>query len=238
MDLSIVVQFTNVKPWRWEPRPCDPLPKSLLESRYSWQYVARATDAYPDMPVPRGEVTGGSSTINSSAFYRGDLKDFDQWAAMGNDRWCFQEVLSYFRKIDTEVDHREHFHGTDGPIFVHHSHWEAEHPTQEASYNTCRAAGSSDCVDHNSPDTTGVGPDTTDNHNRVRFSTALGYLEPSRHRLYPTIRPNSMVHHLQFHGNRATGALVESGGETFTVEGDEIFLSARAIGSPYLNKME
>ena len=93
-------------------------------------------------------------------------------------------------------------------------------------------------MDHNSPDATEVGPRITDNHNRVRFSTAIGYLEPFRQRLYPTIRPNSMVHHLQFHGNRATGALVESGGERVTVEGDEIFLSARAMGSPYANKME
>ena len=39
---------------------------------------------------------------------------------------------------------------------------------------------------------------------------------------------------LLFQGNRATGAMVESGGETFTVEGDEIILSAGAIGSPQL----
>ena len=30
-------------------------PISLLESRHSWQYVARATHAYPDMPVPGEE---------------------------------------------------------------------------------------------------------------------------------------------------------------------------------------
>ena len=94
------------------------------------------------------------------------------------------------------------------------------------------AVGFPDCPDHNSPDATGVGPGITNNHNRVRFSTALGYLEPSRHRLNLTIRPNCTVHKLLFRGNRATGALVECGGETFTVEGNEIILSAGAIGSP------
>ena len=207
-------------------------PITLLESSHSWQYVARATAAYPDMPVPRGKVTGGSSAINSSAFYRGDPEDFDHWAALGNDRWSYQEVLPYFRKIETDVDHRDDFHGTDGPIFVHHSHREDWHPTQEAFYGACRAAGFPDCPDHNSPDATGVGPGTTNNHNLVRFSTALGYLEPSRHRLNLTIRPNCTVHKLLFRENRATGALVESGGETFTVEGNEIILSAGAIGSP------
>ena len=209
-------------------------PISLLESRHSWQFVARATHAYPDMPVPRGRVTGGSSAINSSAFYRGDPEDFDHWAALGNDRWGFREILSYFRKIETDVDHSDDFHGTDGPIFVHHSRRQAWHPTQEAFYSACRAAGFPDCPDHNSPDGTGVGPGITNNHNRVRFSTALAYLDPSRHRLNLTIRPNCTVRRLLFQGNRATGALVESGGEAFTVTGDQVILSAGAIGSPQM----
>ena len=147
-------------------------PISLLESRHSWHYVARATDAYPDMSVPRGKVTGGSSAINSSAFYRGDPEDFDHWAALGNDRWSFREVLPYFRKTETDVDFHDDFHGTDGPIFVHHSRRKDWHPAQEAFYNACRAAGFPDCPDHNSPDATGVGPGIANNHNRVRFSTA------------------------------------------------------------------
>ena len=214
-------------------------PISLVESRHSWQYVARATDAYPDMSVPRGKVTGGSSAINSSAFYRGDPEDFDHWAALGNDLWSFRELLPYFRKLETDVDHRDDFHGADGPIFVHHSHREDWHPAQQAFYNACRAAGFPDCPDHNSPDATGVGPGISNNHNRVRFSTALGYLDPSRHRLNLTIRPNCTVQQLTFQEGstgspRATGVRVESGGETFTVEGNEIILSAGAVGSPQL----
>ena len=214
-------------------------PISLLDSRHNWRYVARATGAYPDMPVPRGRVTGGSSAINSSAFYRGDPEDFDHWAALGNDRWSFRELLPYFRKIETDMDHHDDFHGADGPIFVHHSHRETWHPAQEAFYRACRDAGFPDCPDHNSPDATGVGPGISNNHNRVRFSAALGYLGQSRHRLNLTIRPNCTVHRLTFQGGstgspRATGALVESGGEMFTVEGDQIILSAGAIGSPQL----
>ena len=42
------------------------------------------------------------------------------------------------------------------------------------------------------------------------------------------------MHQLLFQGKRATAALGESGGETFTVGGDQIILSAGAIGSPQL----
>ena len=43
-----------------------------------------------------------------------------------------------------------------------------------------------------------------------------------------------MAHRVVFEGKRATGVEVESGGEKFTVAGDEIILSAGSIGSPQL----
>ncbi len=96
-------------------------PLSLLTSQHNWQFTARATETAPPMPVPRGKVTGGSSAINSSAFYRGIPEDFDAWAAGGNDQWSFEQVLPYFRKIETDVDFHNDDHGTEGPIFVHHA---------------------------------------------------------------------------------------------------------------------
>ncbi len=209
-------------------------PISLLTSKHNWQFVARATETAPPMPVPRGKVTGGSSAINSSAFYRGVPEDFNSWASYGNDQWSFEAVLPYFRKIETDIDYQNDDHGTEGPIFVHHANREAWHPTQQTFYNACRAAGFPDCPDHNSPGASGVGPSISNNHNSVRFSTALGYLDPCRHRLNLTIRPNCLVHRILFEGNRAVGVVVDSGGETFTVAGEHIVLSAGAVGSPHL----
>src|SRR5262249_53999063 len=160
--------------------------------------------------------TGGSSAINSSAFYRGVPEDFALWASYGNDQWSFEEVLPYFRKIETDVDYQNDDHGTDGPIFVHHSKRAAWHPTQLAFYNPCRAAGFPDSRGHNSPGAAGVGPTISNNHNSVRFSTALGYLDQCRHRLNLTIKPDCMVHRILFDGKRAVGVVVHSGAETFT----------------------
>ncbi len=209
-------------------------PISLSTSKHNWQFVAKATDKAPSMPVPRGRVTGGSSAINFSAFYRGVPEDFDAWASLGNDQWSFEKVLPYFRKIETDVDRHGDYHGTDGPIFVHHARREEWHPAQVAFYNACRAAGFPDCPDHNSPGASGVGPTVSNNHNGVRFSTALGYLSQCRHRLNLTIRPNCTVHRILFQGRRAMGVVVESGGETFSIEGDQTILSAGAVGSPHL----
>ena len=216
------------------PRTRGGHPVAMADSIHNWQFVAKATDIAPPMSVPRGRVTGGSSAINSSAFYRGLPEDFDAWASMGNDQWSFEEVLPYFRKIETDVDYHDDYHGTEGPIFVHHSKMEEWHPTQVAFYEACKAAGFPETTDHNDPGAGGVGPAITNNHNRVRFSTALGYLSQGRHRLNLTIRPNSTVRRILLEGDRAVGVVVDSGGETFTVEGDQVILSAGAVGSPQL----
>ena len=64
------------------------------------------------------------------------------------------------------------------------------------------------------------------------MSTALGYLNQARHRVNLTIRPNSTVRRIVFDGMRATGVIVESGGETFTLQAEETILCAGAVGSP------
>ena len=209
-------------------------PVWLTTNPHNWQFTATATELAPPMLVPRGRVTGGSSAINSSAFYRGVPEDFDGWAIRGNDEWSYEKVLPFFLRSETDVDQRGDYHGSDGPIFVHHSNPDAWDDAQRAFFNACRASGYEEAEDHNHPDSNGVGPGVTNNHNGVRFSTALGYLDQARHRLNLTVRPDCQVQRIVFRGNRATGLLVESGGETFTVEAEEIILSAGAVGSPHL----
>jgi len=213
-------------------------PVTLASSPHNWQFVARATELSPEMAVPRGKITGGSSAINSSAFYRGIPEDFEAWSAMGNGQWSFDKVLPYFRRLETDVDRHDEHHGSNGPIFVHHSDRAGWHPTQTAFYDACVDAGFPETSDHNEPGSQGVGPSITNNHNRVRFSTSLGYLSQGRHRLNLTIRANCTVRRLlldgQRDGRRVTGVEVASGGDTFAVEGEQVILCAGAVGSPQL----
>ena len=206
----------------------------IMTSDHNWQFVGMATDTAGEMLVPRGRVTGGSSAINGQVFLRGVPEDYDSWAEMGNDQWNFQKLLPYFRKLESDTDYSDDFHGTDGPIIAHRFKRETWLPAQVAFYEACRAAGFPDSPDHNHPDSTGIGPIPLNNPNGIRFSTALGYLDQARHRLNLTLRSDCTVHRIIFDGNRATGVEVESGGEKFVLEGDQIILSAGAIGSPHL----
>ena len=202
-------------------------------AKHDWDFVAKATDKAPPMRVPRGRVTGGSSAINVQVFLRGVPEDYDSWAARGNDGWSFLDLLPYFRKMETDTDFRDDFHGTDGPMVIRRFKPEEWIPIQRAFYEASRDAGFADCPDLNHPDATGVGPLPFNNVNRIRMSTALAYLNPSRHRLNLTVRPDATVHRVLFDGKRARGVELESGGEKFQVEADEVILSSGAIGSPH-----
>ena len=206
----------------------------VMVSDHNWQFLGKATDTAVPMMVPRGKVTGGSSAINGQVFLRGVPEDYDSWASMGNDKWRFQDLLHYFRRVETDTDFQDDFHSSDGPIVARRFKREEWRPDQVAFYNACRAAGFADSPDHNGPDASGVGPIPFNNPNGIRMSTALGYLDPARHRLNLTLRADCTVHRVLFDGQRATGLEVESGGEKFVVEANEIILSSGAIGSPQL----
>ena len=202
---------------------------------HNWGYVATATPQQPDpINIPRGKVTGGSSAINGQVIFRGVPEDYDNWAAWGNDEWAFTRVLPYFRKLETDMDFRGGFHGSDGPIPVRRYKREDMAPHAQAFYEACLAEGFLEFPDQNHPESTGIAPTPVNNRDGVRVSTALAYLDQARHRLNLTIRANATVRRILFDAGRAAGVEAESGGERFMVEGDQIVLSAGAIASPQL----
>ncbi len=207
-----------------------------IDDRHNWLFSGKATDSAPAMDVPRGKVMGGTSAINGQVFLRAIPEDFDYWASMGNDEWRFEDVLPYYRKMETDMDFQDDFHGGDGPIIARRHKLEDLLPDQLAFYNACIDAGFPANPDHNHPDASGVGPYALNNPNGIRWSSALGYIDPARHRLNLTIRPNCYVRRILLapDATRAVGVAVESGGERFRVEADEIVLAAGAVGSPHL----
>ena len=208
---------------------------SAIDAPHNWSFQGNTTDLQTEpMPVPRGRVVGGSSAINGQVLLRGIPEDYDGWAAMGNTDWGFTDVLPYLRKLETDTDIHDDFHGSEGPIPVRRFKQETWLPAQNAFFAAARAVGHPYDPDMNHPESGGVGPIPMNNPNGVRMSTALTFLAPCRNRLNLTIKPNVIVHRVLFDGKRATGVQVESGGETFTVEGDQIILSAGAIASPQI----
>ena len=201
---------------------------------HDWQLHGRASSMAEKMEVPRGKVTGGTSAINGQVFLRPVPEDFDRWTKFGNSEWTYEKSLPYLIKIETDLDYGGDFHGKEGPILVHRHKLDTLTDDQLAFYKACREMGFPDNYDHNLPGSTGVGPYPLNNPNGVRFSTALGYLSESRHRLNLTIRANCITKRVIFDGKKAVGVEVCSGKDTYTVEANEVILSAGAIASPQL----
>ena len=50
------------------------------------------------VPLPRGRVLGGSSSINGQIYVRGHHRDYDEWRQLGNTGWDWESVLPFFKK--------------------------------------------------------------------------------------------------------------------------------------------
>ena len=207
---------------------------------HSWAYRGHMTDEMPDLEIPRGKVTGGSSAINGQVLFRGIPEDYDRWAEWGNTDWGFTHCLPYFNKLETDLDFGgSDFHGSDGPVPVRRSPRSEWLPHAVAFEQAAVAEGFPIDEDMNHPESTGCSPRARNTLNfkgssGVRMSMALNYLDTARHRLNFTIRGSVTVLRILFDGNKAVGVEAESGGETFTVQGGEIILCGGAVASPQL----
>jgi choline dehydrogenase-like flavoprotein len=177
----------------------------------------------------RGRILGGSSSINGSLFIRGLPEDYARW---GSSRWTFEEVLPYFRALETDVDFTTELHGQDGPIIVSRSLDRPLTARQTAVYAAARAAGAADKADLNDPSGDGIGRVPMATRSR---STALTYLAAARGRANLRVVSGCRARRLVFDGTSAVGVEVESAdGEGTVVRGHELVLSAGTFGSAQL----
>ena len=202
---------------------------------HNWTWWAQGSAQQTDMiPAPRGKVVGGTSAINGQVLLRGVPEDYDGWAAEGNDEWKYIDCLPFLRKMETDMDITDDFHGNEGPIPVRRFKKEDWLPFQQAFVQASLDAGYPEDYDMNAPDSGGVGPIPMNNPEGVRMSTALTFLSAVRHKLNLTVKANVVVRRILFEGKKAVGVEVESGGEVFQVESDQIVLSAGAMASPQI----
>ena len=204
------------------------------DSEHNWALRGTITEEQGEIHVAQGKVIGGGSSINGQAMQRGLPEDFDAWSSLGNDEWSYAKVLPYFRKSERDLDIRDDFHGTDGPIPVRRRQSGPWPDIQKAFLAACLQAGFGTTKDTNGANPSGVGVSPSNNLDGVRMSAAMTYLGPVRHCLNLTVRGGVFVRKILIKDLKAVGVEVESGGEVFNVEADRVVLSAGAIKSPHL----
>jgi choline dehydrogenase len=204
------------------------------DSEHNWALRGTITEEQGEIHVAQGKVIGGGSSINGQAMQRGFPEDFDSWASLGNDAWSYTQVLPYFRKSEHDLDIRDDFHGTEGPMPVRRRQSGPWPDIQKAFHAACVKAGFGTTEDTNGPNPSGIGVSPSNNLDGMRMSAALTHLGPMRHCLNLTVRGGVAVRKILIKDLKAVGVEAESGGEVFNLEADRVVLSAGAIKSPHL----
>ena len=204
------------------------------DSDHNWALRGTITEEQGEIHVAQGKVIGGGSSINGQAMQRGFPEDFDSWASFGNDEWSYDKVLTFYRKMERDLDIQDDYHGTDGPMPVRRRQ-SGEMPDIQKAFNAaCLRLGYGVTEDTNGPNPAGLGISPTNNLDGVRMSAAITHLNPMRHRLNLTVRGGVYVRKVLFEGSKAFGVEAESGGEVFTLEADRVVLCSGALRSPQL----
>ncbi len=186
------------------------------------------------LPVPRGKLLGGSSSINGMVFVRGQSQDYDTWAQLGNRGWSYREVLPIFRDMENyQGDADDEFRGRAGPLKVTESNESG--PLYDALIKAAGEVGIKYTKDYNGAAQDGIGMTQATIRNGRRMSTAFCYLDPARGRPNLTIQANALTECLLIEGKRCVGVRYSINGQQLEARATrEVVVSAGSINSPQL----
>ena len=186
------------------------------------------------IPIPRGKLLGGSSSINGMVFVRGQSQDYDQWAQLGNRGWSYREVLPIFRDMESyQGDADDEYRGRGGPLKVTESNESG--PIYSALIKAAGEVGIAYTRDYNGAKQDGIGMTQATIRNGRRMSTAFCYLDPARGRPNLTIQANALTECLLIEGKRCVGVRYTVNGQQLEARANrEVVVSAGSINSPQL----
>lgn len=209
--------------------------KLLHNPAANWCYASEAEAGTNGrkIPVPRGRILGGSSSINGCAFVRGQAQDFDTWAQMGNRGWGYKDVLPFFRRMESFDGGDDTYHGRDGPLRV--TNPEPTDPLYRALINAAAEVGIVHNRDYNGAVQDGIAMSQATIANGRRMSTAHCYLDPIRKRANLRIETGALTKALLLDGTRCTGVRYSVGNTVREARAArEVVVSAGSINSPQL----
>lgn len=209
-------------------------------SEIDWGYVTEPQQALHGrtIPVARGKVWGGSSSINAMVHVRGNRNDYDHWAELGNKAWGYDDVLPYFKKLEDFEGGASQYRGVGGPLSViYHAD---PTPVSERLFPAAIEIGMRDRgtrFDYNAEQQDGsvFYYQATKTREHRRASTAVAYLYAARERPNFTLLSNAQVTRLTVEGSRVTGVEYVQDGQTSQARAEqEVVVCGGAYESPKL----
>jgi choline dehydrogenase-like flavoprotein len=207
---------------------------TILNPKLGWglKTVPQAHCYEREIPIPRGKVLGGSSSINGMVYIRGHPGDYDDWAAAGAEGWSYADVLPYFLKSENNSSYPgSPYHNVGGPMSI--STLRQFNPLVLSFLEATRSLQLPQQSDFNGPDMEGFGTRQAAIRNGRRESGTTAFLNPARGRRNLRIVTQAVVQHITLENGRATGVILSQGGIEHKVSARrEVILSGGAFGSP------
>lgn len=209
----------------------------LHRSSVDWGYWSEQQEHLLNRKIylPRGKVLGGSSSTNAMAYVRGNHRDYDDWAALGNRGWAAKDVLPHFRRHEDNADINNNFHQQGGELHVEFpSRYRS--PFAAAFVDACVEKGFERNDDYNGARQEGAGLFQFTIKDGKRHSAYTAFLKPVLSRPNLTVMTGTHVSKILISKDRATGVLAGKEGkpaQEFRAE-REVILAAGSFASPQL----
>ena len=182
------------------------------------------------LPLPRGKVLGGSSSVNAMVYIRGNRADYDSWDAPG---WAWDDLFPYFLKAEDNERGASEWHGAGGPLAV--SDQRSGNVITPAFVDAGAEAGLDRNEDFNGAEQDGVGMYQVTQRGGLRASAAVAYLHPAMERPNLTVMPYMLVERVLFEGARAVGVEASRLGQSQQLRAErEVILCGGSYNSPQL----
>ncbi|WP_030062557.1 MULTISPECIES: GMC family oxidoreductase [Streptomyces] len=210
------------------------LPPEVADASYApfthdWGYRSVADEFGNEVPVPRGRLIGGSSAVNVCVAMRARPSDHQAWAEAAGPAWGYEQMLPLYQEMEHYPYGEPKYHGLGGPYRMTMPVAEDLGPHAAAVRQASADLGHPLVDDFNAPGAPGFAYTPLSAADGVRLSTAVGYLNPVRHRPNLEVRGETLVDRVLFDGTRATGVRLATGEE---IPARHVVLSAGAYNSP------
>jgi len=209
--------------------------KTMDMARVNWLFHSEpeAATGGREIPVPRGKVLGGSSSINGMLYVRGQARDYDGWAQMGNRGWSYADVLPYFKRSEHREGGGSEYHGVGGPLNV--ADTRETYELLDRVIEAAEECGYPRNPDYNGASQEGFGYYQVTQRNGRRHSAAGAFLDPVRRRRNLRIETRAHATRVLLENGRAAGVSYGVKGEPRTARARrEVLLCAGAVQSPQL----
>ncbi len=167
-------------------------------------------------------------------YIRGQARDYDHWAQLGNLGWSYQDVLPIFKRMERYDGGSDAFRGRDGLLRVTDTP-RNKLPLLEKIIEAAGRIGLPFNPDQNGETQEGVGMSQVTIAKGRRQSTAVCYLDPARGRPNLTIEQGALAEALVLEGKRCVGVRYSVAGVRREARAArEVIVCGGSINSPKL----